>query len=118
MIVCVGEVQVHVVKLGTNTKVCQWKKNIEILWLQGTVCHHRKLLYIEKDMYVVTVLAALVLFQFVSRLYLECLWTLSTTYQFVIFSLTLQLVLCCYANTLYRMGIIFSPSPSSLFFSP
>jgi len=37
---------------------------------------------------------------------------------FVIFSLTRLLVLCCYANPLHLMGIIFSPSPAHCFSLP
>ena len=37
---------------------------------------------------------------------------------FVIFSLTLLLGLCCYANPLYLMGIILSPTPVYSFYLP
>ena len=44
---------------------------------------------------------------------------LTLIYQcFVVFSLTRLLVLCCYANPLHLMGIIFSPSPARSFSLP
>lgn len=53
-----------------NWEQCQVGKNIELLQLQGAVCHNRKLLCIQKDVYVVTMLPALVLFLFVLHLFL------------------------------------------------
>ena len=51
-------------------KYVKWETKIELLRLQGTVCHHRKLLCIQKDIYVFTILPAIVLFPFVLRHFL------------------------------------------------
>lgn len=72
-------------------KDVKWETNIELSVAVGAVCHHRKLLCRKKDMYVVTILAALVLLSFVYAFAFNVAWQclpLINSY-LVIFSLTL-----------------------------